>query len=173
MDQSAAAAAPNQITPCQLYRHYGADGQLLYVGVSQRIAVRHLAHKMGAHWYLHIASIKIEVFPDRRSALIAEAKAIASENPLHNRLAGAVILAGIKDGPARTTRPKRPRSKTEPPAGSIRLLRRHVDSLLATGYRPREMAWRILDEWIANGSSIIGELAPNQEHSTDIVTGGI
>jgi hypothetical protein len=64
----------------QLYRHYDREGALLYVGISLS-AVGRLAV---SDWFKDIVRIEIESFPNRRAAIIAESKAIATEHPKHN-----------------------------------------------------------------------------------------
>jgi predicted GIY-YIG superfamily endonuclease len=56
----------------------------LYVGVSLSALNRLAQHRDGSHWFLEIAVVKIEAFPDRTSALEAERNAILKENPRHN-----------------------------------------------------------------------------------------
>lgn len=68
----------------QLYRHFDADGNLLYVGISLSALKRLAQHSQSAQWYCQIARVSIEHFPTREEALDAEALAIHRENPLHN-----------------------------------------------------------------------------------------
>jgi hypothetical protein len=69
-----------------LYRHFAADGTLLYVGISQNAATRLYSHKWsGAQWVDQIARTEIETFATREAALAAEARAIASEKPIFNK----------------------------------------------------------------------------------------
>lgn len=67
-----------------LYRHFDADGRLLYVGISLSPARRLSNHAAGSRWADKIAHVTIEWLPTRQEALAAEGRAIASENPLHN-----------------------------------------------------------------------------------------
>lgn len=69
----------------QLYRHYGANGELLYVGISLSAINRLIGHKTAATWFPTIAKVEIEKFEDRQSAVKAEIKAIKEEQPLFNR----------------------------------------------------------------------------------------
>ena len=68
----------------QLYRHYDADGVLLYVGISVNACGRLAQHKSGARWFSKISLIRIEHFPTQASARAAEVEAIQSEKPLFN-----------------------------------------------------------------------------------------
>lgn len=70
--------------PTQLYRHYSADGRLLYVGISLSAVRRLGAHAQHASWFGQIARVEVETHPSRRAALVAEVAAIKAENPLHN-----------------------------------------------------------------------------------------
>ena len=68
----------------ELYRHFDAEGRLLYVGVSLSTTVRLMGHKERSEWANRIATITIERFPTRSAALQAERAAIKAEKPLHN-----------------------------------------------------------------------------------------
>lgn len=74
--------------PTALYRHFDAAGSLLYVGISLSPLARLSAHGDGSHWAQAISRVTMEWFPDRKSALDAELKAIREELPAHN-IAGA------------------------------------------------------------------------------------
>lgn len=67
-----------------LYRHWNADGELLYVGISLNAVSRLAQHRVEANWFDDIARIDIEWHPDRSSADAAERAAIKAEHPLHN-----------------------------------------------------------------------------------------
>lgn len=71
-----------------LYRHFDADGRLLYVGISLSTVSRLGQHHANAHWYDKIAQVTVETFPDRTAAAYAEREAIFKEGPLYN-IAGA------------------------------------------------------------------------------------
>ena len=68
-----------------LYRHLDAAGRLLYVGISQNAAARLSSHGVSG-WAKDIATIKIDTYPTRWDAMVAEAKAIREERPPHNAL---------------------------------------------------------------------------------------
>lgn len=55
-----------------LYRHWDADGKLLYVGVSLSAVTRLGQHRRDAGWADEIASVTIEYFATREAALKAE-----------------------------------------------------------------------------------------------------
>lgn len=75
-------------TETQLYRHFDADGALLYVGVSLSAVARHVSHERFSAWFPQVKTITVEVFPTRDKALAAETRAIRKEKPRFN-VAGA------------------------------------------------------------------------------------
>ena len=70
--------------PTKLYRHYDADGTLLYIGISLRAAYRLSQHMAVSHWADRIARITVEQHPNRPAAELAETTAINQEKPLFN-----------------------------------------------------------------------------------------
>jgi hypothetical protein len=79
----APAADHPPAVPCTLYRLYGADGALLYVGISGSPAQRMKDH---AHkpWWVEAASASFQHYEYRSHALAAERAAIKSERPKYN-----------------------------------------------------------------------------------------
>lgn len=71
---------------CRLYRHFDAQGRLLYVGISVNVAYRLMQHMQGSPWADEIRSITVEIFETREAAMKAEREAVARENPLHNTI---------------------------------------------------------------------------------------
>lgn len=69
---------------CALYRHFNADGTLLYIGISINPLMRTRLHSVNSDWRLDIATITVQWFSDKATALEAERAAIAKEKPLHN-----------------------------------------------------------------------------------------
>lgn len=69
---------------CALYRHFDADGALLYVGITNDPRRRLKQHKRTARWSEQIASVTVKWLADRDEAIAAERKAIAEERPLFN-----------------------------------------------------------------------------------------
>lgn len=87
-----------------LYRHFAADGALLYVGISRMPSARLAAHMDGSHWAEQIARVEIEWFGSRVAAARAEYFAIQSEAPRHNIRHSATVscddlssIAGLID----------------------------------------------------------------------------
>lgn len=67
-----------------LYRHFDADGQLLYVGISNDALRRLLQHKARAGWYQQIVRVDVQWLGSRELAIAAEADAIRRESPTWN-----------------------------------------------------------------------------------------
>ncbi|CDZ89022.1 hypothetical protein ACQR3W_21915 [Rhodococcus ruber] len=66
-----------------LYRHFGEDGTLLYIGIAYDPGARWLQH-MDKTWWHEVYSTRMEHFPDRESAEAAEKAAIIDERPMWN-----------------------------------------------------------------------------------------
>jgi len=67
-----------------LYRHFDANGELLYVGISLSAIQRLSQHKTASPWFKEISRVEIEWHPTRKEALAVEKLAIVTENPKHN-----------------------------------------------------------------------------------------
>lgn len=67
----------------QLYRHFNAAGELLYVGISINAARRSKEHNKSS-WFGEVSRIEIEWFETRESALKAEISMIRTEKPKYN-----------------------------------------------------------------------------------------
>lgn len=70
--------------PHVLYRFFDRTDVLLYVGISVDLQFRMKSHGTDKSWWPEVASMTVERFPDRKSALRAEEAAIKAEHPLHN-----------------------------------------------------------------------------------------
>lgn len=70
---------------CQLYRHFDAEGRLLYVGISLSAVERLKQHVARSGWSAEIASITVETHADREAAMKAEREAVERERPLYNK----------------------------------------------------------------------------------------
>lgn len=66
-----------------VYRAYGADGRLLYVGISMNLDGRLTKHRRAA-WWPSVVEITVQWFDGREAAKAAERLAILNEQPLHN-----------------------------------------------------------------------------------------
>ena len=67
-----------------VYRHFAADGRLLYVGCSVNPLARLSCHVSQAKWFKQIARIDIVHYARGDEAIAAEAEAIRTENPVFN-----------------------------------------------------------------------------------------
>jgi hypothetical protein len=68
-----------------LYRHYDANGDLLYVGQSNNAFKRYAGHQQESDWIALSVTMRVEHFNSRENALAAEHKAIFEEKPRFNR----------------------------------------------------------------------------------------
>jgi predicted GIY-YIG superfamily endonuclease len=68
----------------ELYRHFGADNRLLYVGVALKALIRLTQHCDYSDWFKEIKRVEIEWFESREAALAAEREVIQKEQPLYN-----------------------------------------------------------------------------------------
>ncbi len=91
-----------------LYRHFDADGCLLYVGISATPFKRTADHARCADWFSSIARIEIEHHATRADALAAERSAIILECPRHNKMHNAPKVR------ARGGKGRRPRQPVAP-----------------------------------------------------------
>lgn len=69
---------------CTLYRHFGSDGRLLYVGISLNALGRLEEHSIQAEWFPLIATVTLEHYSSIGEAREAERSAIIHEMPIHN-----------------------------------------------------------------------------------------
>ena len=67
-----------------LYRLFGNDGALLYVGISGHWAKRLARHAARQGWWDEVVTVTRQPFPSRDEALEAEAVAIRQERPRYN-----------------------------------------------------------------------------------------
>jgi len=67
-----------------LYRIWGNQDQLLYVGISKSALGRLGQHLTEKTWASDITNVTIETFPTREQAAAAEVVAIKTEHPVHN-----------------------------------------------------------------------------------------
>jgi predicted GIY-YIG superfamily endonuclease len=67
-----------------LYRLYGADGTLLYVGITFDPKTRFWQHGDRKEWWWEVARNTVTWYRSRYDALRAETAAIKTERPLYN-----------------------------------------------------------------------------------------
>lgn len=79
-----------------LYRYFDSENALLYIGISLSHLQRLSQHRASSSWAYLIASTTVEYYPDKASALLAEAQAIKSERPKHNIIHNKPFLKVVK-----------------------------------------------------------------------------
>jgi predicted GIY-YIG superfamily endonuclease len=67
-----------------LYRFYGTDDSLLYIGLTRNPAKRLEQHAGGKSWWTDVARIEFEHFSSLTELREAEREAIQTEKPAHN-----------------------------------------------------------------------------------------
>ena len=97
------------MTRTALYRHYDAQGRLLYVGISDVLPERDRQHSATAHWFNDVHKTETQWCLSREHAADLERVAIKHEKPAHNKMHAAeaepiravkVVEKGIAAGPA-------------------------------------------------------------------------
>ena len=73
-----------------LYRFYGTDGELLYVGITMNPAARWESHRKQKPWWAEVVGMTVERCVDREAALLAEREAIIRERPAYNVVHSAI-----------------------------------------------------------------------------------
>ena len=73
------------MTKTSLYRHFSAEDELLYIGISVSALSRLGQHEKHAPWFDEICRVTVEHFETRDEALEAERRAIETEKPTHNK----------------------------------------------------------------------------------------
>jgi predicted GIY-YIG superfamily endonuclease len=68
---------------CAVYRIYGADARLLYVGMTGDLQKR-FGHHASQRWFLLAETIRVEWFATEKAAREAERQAIRGEHPERN-----------------------------------------------------------------------------------------
>lgn len=95
------------MTRTALYRHFDADGKLLYVGISLNAVARLSQHKLHADWFDQIANVTVEWLESRVAALDAEIRAIRTESPAWNKAGRPVVASKPAPSQFRATAGKR------------------------------------------------------------------
>jgi predicted GIY-YIG superfamily endonuclease len=68
-----------------LYRLYGAEGDLLYVGVTRNISVRFNQHQVTKSWWPDVRRKTMTWYGSRAAARAAESAVVVAEKPRYNR----------------------------------------------------------------------------------------
>lgn len=80
-------AFPLEKCAAAVYRHYDADGVLLYVGMAVQPRSSQMQHARswgGSWWFDRVVRITVEWYRTRGEAYDAKLAAIKTEQPLHN-----------------------------------------------------------------------------------------
>jgi predicted GIY-YIG superfamily endonuclease len=72
------------MTEHALYRFYGINDELLYIGITANIGSRLKQHSKAKPWWTDVHHITLEHYEDRAKVLAAETAAIIAERPRHN-----------------------------------------------------------------------------------------
>jgi hypothetical protein len=67
-----------------LYRFYGTNDQLLYVGITERLGERWENHVRRKAWWSSVRRQTVDWYPTRAAAAAAEVAAITADKPLYN-----------------------------------------------------------------------------------------
>lgn len=74
----------NEADRCALYRHFDAQGVLLYVGITARPERRAEQHRARSRWWRFVGRSEVEWFDSSKEAAQAERDAIHAEEPVFN-----------------------------------------------------------------------------------------
>lgn len=88
-----------------LYRMYGPDRRLLYIGLTTNLEDRLADHRSMKRWWREVATIELEHFSTRPEAVEAERRAIIDEVPEYNVTNGYAPAVSLHPKPARRRRP--------------------------------------------------------------------
>lgn len=75
---------PDREGPTALYRFFGEDGTLLYIGISADLGYRWTQHSRKRPWWVDVRTATVEHFDSRSAAASAELMAIRAERPQWN-----------------------------------------------------------------------------------------
>lgn len=67
-----------------LYRFFGADDALLYIGITINPGSRWRSHSKDKPWWHEVAKVTVEQFDSREAVEVAERAAIQAERPKYN-----------------------------------------------------------------------------------------
>jgi hypothetical protein len=86
---------PPRRSPTTVYRLYGHDGALLYIGVAGNPGRRFEQHAGEKPWWGEVKRADLTHYPTREQALLVERNSIAAEHPRHNILGRRPPSTGI------------------------------------------------------------------------------
>lgn len=79
-------APPPNDGEAAVYRLFGEEGELLYIGSTSDLTRRWIDHKRERVWWSRVVSYTLEWHANRSAAYVAEGVAVKLEAPLHNIL---------------------------------------------------------------------------------------
>jgi hypothetical protein len=85
------------MTRCAVYRHYDAEGALLYVGMSGNPTVRMYQHRSKTEWARRVARSETYWFDTREEAAEVERQLIAELGPAQNAPRGRADFPQVTD----------------------------------------------------------------------------
>lgn len=132
-----------------LYRLYGGDGRLLYIGISDQLGTRWEQHLRSKPWWPEVQRMTSEWYADRGTAAVAEIAAIEREHPTYNiRHAGGptTVAVSVRD--------------VERLAASVEQMQRALSKFEGNlGLRPRQSQKKTRPVPIGEAMPIAGEQA--------------
>lgn len=137
-----------------LYRLFGGDDALLYIGIAGNPGRRFEQHAKDKPWWSEVCRVTIEHHPSRTAALLAEAEAIRSEHPQFNHIHNGRVVPLAKGVPMQNALADRDRISmaVEMPATPASLLGSFFHS-----YKKDEETGRQRVQW---QGCVVGEPAP-------------
>jgi hypothetical protein len=76
-----------------VYRAFDADGALLYIGSTGDLGARLYGHRCSSAWWPKHTALTFDEYPTLNAARAAEAEAIATEYPEHNKIGRRDLVA--------------------------------------------------------------------------------
>lgn len=68
-----------------MYRHFDADGRVLYIGTARQPDTRTSRHRVASPWWSRVSRIEWERHASHQEARRAEIAAIEREQPIYNQ----------------------------------------------------------------------------------------
>lgn len=126
-----------------LYRFYGEDGKLLYIGITNDPGRRFAEHTKEKHWWTRIRNISVDWYKSRGAVLAAEKRAIGTESPLYNVRDKPTCADGTSEpdyeGLVHLAAASTAAGDREVPTGFFEATAAQVKTALTRGYSYREI----------------------------------
>lgn len=91
-----------------LYRFFGTDDELLYIGITADPGSRWKAHASDKPWWTEVVRTTIEHYETRKEVETAEAAAIRSEHPKYNVTYNSWVIMRAENSPSGKVESLRP-----------------------------------------------------------------